>query len=39
MKIFENVEIIDNVLHIGGVSSVQLVKEYGTPLYVFMNRL
>lgn len=39
MKIFESMEVVDNVLHIGGVSSLQLVKEYGTPLYVFDESL
>lgn len=35
MEFFGTTKVIDNVLNIGGVSTTELVKEYGTPLYVF----
>ncbi|AOR24619.1 diaminopimelate decarboxylase [Clostridium taeniosporum] len=34
MKLFGNMEIIDNELTIGGIKTTDLVKEYCTPLYV-----
>lgn len=34
MQFFGNVNIQDNQLFLGGVSSVDLAREYGTPLYV-----
>lgn len=35
MEFFGTTEVKDNELYIGGVSAVELAKEYGTPLYVF----
>jgi diaminopimelate decarboxylase len=35
MEFFGTTEIRNNELYIGGVSAVELAKEYGTPLYVF----
>ena len=35
----KNYEYIDNILHIGGVSTLKLVEEYGTPLYVYDQKL
>ena len=35
MKLQGTMEIKDNVLHIGGVNTLDLVKKYKTPLYVF----
>lgn len=34
MQFFGNTEVKDNVLYLGGVSTLELVKQYGTPLYV-----
>lgn len=34
MKLLGSMEIIDNNLYIGGNNTLDLVKEYGTPLYV-----
>ncbi len=34
MRKFGTMEVKDNLLHIGGVSSKKLVEEYGTPVYV-----
>lgn len=34
MKLVGTMEIKDNTLYIGGISTMDLVKEYGTPLYV-----
>ena len=39
MKLQGTIEIIDNVLHIGGVNTLDLVKKYKTPLYVFDEEL
>lgn len=39
MQLFGTSEIRDNVLYIGGVSTVELAKEYGTPLYVIDEEL
>lgn len=39
MKLFGSMKVIDNTLHIGGVSSVELVEKYGTPLYVMDEAL
>lgn len=39
MEFFGTTEVRDNVLYIGGVSSVDLVKQYGTPLYVIDEAL
>jgi diaminopimelate decarboxylase len=39
MEFFGTTEIRDNVLNIGGVNTTELVKEYGTPLYVFDEAL
>lgn len=35
MNLFGNMEVRENILHIAGVSTVDLVNNYGTPLYVF----
>lgn len=35
MNLFGSMEIRENALYIGGVSTVELTKKYGTPLYVF----
>ena len=35
MRLQGTMEIKDNVLYIGGVSTLDLVKKYQTPLYVF----
>ena len=35
----KNYEYIDNILHIGGVSTLKLLEEYGTPLYVYDQKL
>ena len=37
MKLQGTMEIKDNVLHIGGVNTLDLVKKYKTPLYVFRS--
>ena len=34
MKLLGTMEVKEGVLHIGGVSTIDLVKEHGTPLYV-----
>jgi diaminopimelate decarboxylase len=34
MELFGTMEVKNNVLHVGGMSSVKLVEEFGTPLYV-----
>jgi diaminopimelate decarboxylase len=39
MELFGTSEIRNNVLYIGGVSAVELAKEYGTPLYVIDEAL
>ncbi|MBE6066548.1 MAG: diaminopimelate decarboxylase [Clostridium lundense] len=35
MNLFGSMEIRENTLYIGGISTVELAKKYGTPLYVF----
>ena len=39
MKLQGTMEIKDNVLHIGGVNTLDLVKKYKTPLYVLDEEL
>lgn len=39
MKLLGNMEVVNNVLHIGGISSLELVEKYGTPLYVMDEAL
>lgn len=39
MELFGTSEVRENVLYIGGVSTVDLVKQYGTPLYVIDETL
>ena len=39
MKLQGTMEIKDNVLYIGGVNTLDLVKKYKTPLYVFDEEL
>lgn len=39
MKLQGTMEIKDDVLHIGGVNTLDLVKKYKTPLYVFDEEL
>ncbi|MFL0248922.1 diaminopimelate decarboxylase [Clostridium neuense] len=39
MKLFGSMSVRDNELYIGGVSSSNLAKEYGTPLYVIDEEL
>ena len=39
MKLQGTMEIKDNVLHIGGANTLDLVKKYKTPLYVFDEEL
>ena len=39
MKLFGTMEIIENELFIGGVSTVELVKKYKSPLYVMDEQL
>ena len=39
MKLQGTMEIKDNILHIGGVNTLDLVKKYKTPLYVFDEEL
>lgn len=34
MKMFGTMEVKDNMLHIGGMSSAKLVEKFKTPLYV-----
>lgn len=35
MNLFGSMEIRENTLYIGGISTVELTEKYGTPLYVF----
>lgn len=39
MNLFGSMEIRENALYIGGVSTVELAEKYGTPLYVFDEEL
>lgn len=39
MKLFGTMKVEDNELSIGGVSTLDLIKEYGSPLYVFDEEL
>ena len=39
MKLFGTMKAQDNQLVIGGISAQDLVKEYGSPLYVFDEAL
>lgn len=39
MKLTGTMEIKNNALHIGGISTVDLAKEFGTPLYVIDEEL
>jgi diaminopimelate decarboxylase len=39
MKLFGTMKVEDNELTIGGISAENLVKEYGSPLYVFDEAL
>lgn len=39
MRLFGTTDIIDNELTVGGVRCRDMVKEYGTPLYVFDEKL
>ena len=39
MKLFGSSEIINGVLHIGGISVEKLRNEYGTPLYIMDQKL
>lgn len=39
MKLFGTMKVVDNVLSVGDVKSTELVKEYGTPLYVIDEEL
>ena len=39
MRFFGSMDVVENQLTIGGVKCVDLVKEYGTPLYVFDENL
>lgn len=39
MQLFGTSEVRDNILYIGGVSAVELAREYGTPLYVIDEEL
>ena len=39
MKLFGSMEVRDQELIIGGVRASNLVKEYGTPLYVMDEKL
>ncbi|MEG0134149.1 MAG: diaminopimelate decarboxylase [Clostridium sp.] len=34
MKFFGSMEVVYNELYLGGISTIELSKEYGTPLYV-----
>lgn len=34
MRLFGNMEVKNNILYIGGISAIDLVKEHGSPLYV-----
>ncbi|MEL7597509.1 MAG: diaminopimelate decarboxylase, partial [Clostridiaceae bacterium] len=39
MKLFGSMEIKDEQLYVGGISTVKLAEEYGTPLYVMDEQL
>ena len=39
MKLFGTMKVEDNELSIGGVNTLDLIKEYGSPLYVFDEEL
>lgn len=39
MKLFGTMEVIDNILTIGGVKATELAEQYGTPLYVIDEAL
>lgn len=39
MRLFGSMEIKDDQLYIGGISTVKLAEEYGTPLYVMDEQL
>jgi diaminopimelate decarboxylase len=39
MKLVGTMKIKDNTLYIGGISTIDLVKKYGTPLYVIDEEL
>lgn len=39
MRLIGNMEVKDNVLYIGGLSTQQLVEDYKTPLYVIDEKL
>lgn len=39
MQLFGNMKIIDNKLYIGKVSSIELSKKFGTPLYIMDEML
>ena len=35
MKLFGTMKVEDNQLTIGGANTLDLIKEYGSPLYVY----
>lgn len=39
MKLFGTMEILNNQLCIGGISTIELAREFGTPLYVMDEKL
>lgn len=39
MKLFGTMEVIDNLLYVGGVSTLSLVEKYSTPLIVIDEKL
>lgn len=39
MKLFGTMNVVDNVLAVGGVKATDLVEKYGTPLYVIDEEL
>lgn len=39
MKLFGSMEIKDDQLYVGGISTVKIAEEYGTPLYVMDEQL
>ena len=39
MKLFGSMKVEDNQLSIGGIKTTELIKEYGSPLYVFDEEL
>ncbi|KOA20800.1 diaminopimelate decarboxylase [Clostridium homopropionicum DSM 5847] len=39
MKLFGTMQVIDNNLNIGGINTIELAKEFGTPLYVMDEEL